>query len=66
MNNWGMDGNNTIINKRERLILILPFLTGFGAATALRPVFCFSRMIYGLNLSWLLRKRTSEDIIDMI
>ena len=41
MNNWGMDGNNSIINKRERLILILPFLTGFGAATALRPVFCF-------------------------
>jgi hypothetical protein len=40
MNNWGMDGNNSIINKRERLILILPFLTGFGAATALGPVFC--------------------------
>ena len=43
MNNWGMDGNNSIINKRERLILILPFLTGFGAAIALRPVFCVLR-----------------------
>ena len=39
MNIWGMDGNNSIINKRERLILILPFLTGFGALVALRPVF---------------------------
>ena len=40
MYNRGVDGNNSSINKRERLILILPFLTGFDVSFALWPVFC--------------------------
>jgi len=67
MHNWGMDGNNSIINKRERLILILPFLTGLGAAFTSRPVFCcYQRCFLPAKRPWFLRKQPQEAIINMI
>lgn len=66
MNIWGMDGNNSIINKRERLILILPFLTGSCENACRSRFFTFCSGIYALNLSWFLLKWTTEAIIDMI
>jgi len=54
---WGEDGNNSSINKRERLILILPFLTGSCENACRSRFFVDKKTIFGVDMSVVLAKK---------